>query len=117
MATDRPEPHDHGPLHQRLRRDAGRGAVDARRAHRVCRGREAVGPGRQGPAAALGLVGSQRRGEAMTTADAAVDVGLEFEFEFHATVKPPVAIGPGPYGMRMYFETIEGDVIGERVSG
>ena len=53
----------------------------------------------------------------MTTADAAVEVGLEFEFEFHATVKPPVAIGPGPYGMRMYFETIEGDVIGERVSG
>ena len=53
----------------------------------------------------------------MSTADATVGVGLEFEFEFDAVVKPPVAIGPGPYGARMYFETVEGTVTGERVSG
>lgn len=53
----------------------------------------------------------------MSTAESAVEIGLEFEFEFHAKVKPPVAIGPGPHGMRMYFETIDGDVFGERVSG
>ena len=50
----------------------------------------------------------------MSATDAA---GLELEFEFHAKVKPPVVVGPGPHGMRMYFETIDGDVVGERVSG
>ena len=53
----------------------------------------------------------------MSSTDAAVGVGLEFEFEFHAKVKPPLAIGPGPHGMRMFFETIEGEVVGERISG
>jgi Protein of unknown function (DUF3237) len=53
----------------------------------------------------------------MSTADAAVGVGLEFEFEYVARVKPPVAIGPGPHGMRMFFETLDGEVVGERISG
>ena len=51
----------------------------------------------------------------MSSADAAV--GIELEFEFHAKVEPPVAIGPGPHGMRMFFETVEGEVVGERISG
>jgi Protein of unknown function (DUF3237) len=53
----------------------------------------------------------------VSNTDAAVGIGLEFEFEFNARVKPPVAIGPGPHGIRMFFETVEGEVIGERISG
>ncbi|WP_319456478.1 MULTISPECIES: DUF3237 domain-containing protein [unclassified Mycobacterium] len=53
----------------------------------------------------------------MSSTDAAVGVGLELEFEFNAKVKAPVAIGPGPHGMRMFFETVEGELVGERVSG
>ena len=53
----------------------------------------------------------------ISAADAAMSVGLEFEFEFNAKVKRPVGIGPGPHGIKMFFETLEGEVVGERVSG
>jgi len=43
----------------------------------------------------------------------ATGIGLEYEFTYRAQLKPPVAIGPGPYGTRMFFEiaggTVEGD--------
>ena len=32
-------------------------------------------------------------------------------------LKPPVEIGAGPYGTRLYFEVTEGNVTGERISG
>jgi hypothetical protein len=53
----------------------------------------------------------------MTTADPVTGVELEFEFEFNAIVKPPVLVGNGPHGTRMFFETIDGTLTGERVSG
>ncbi|HWE55075.1 MAG TPA: DUF3237 domain-containing protein [Acidimicrobiales bacterium] len=37
---------------------------------------------------------------------------LVHEFDFYATLKPPVA-----FGARMFFEIVEGKVTGERVSG
>jgi hypothetical protein len=42
---------------------------------------------------------------------------LEHEFDFWASLKPPVVIGPGPFGMRMFFELIEGKASGPRISG
>jgi hypothetical protein len=42
---------------------------------------------------------------------------LEYEFEFHAMLKPPLEIGAGPYGTRLFFEATEGEVTGERLSG
>ena len=39
------------------------------------------------------------------------------EFSYSATLKPPLEVGPGPFGNRMYFEVIEGRVEGERVNG
>jgi hypothetical protein len=53
----------------------------------------------------------------MGTAETTLGIGLEFEFEYQARVKPPVAIGPGPHGVRMYFETVDGKLTGERISG
>jgi hypothetical protein len=39
------------------------------------------------------------------------------EFTYSATLKPPLEVGPGPFGNRMYFEIIEGRVEGERMKG
>jgi hypothetical protein len=39
------------------------------------------------------------------------------EFTYNATLKPPLEVGPGPFGNRMYFEVIEGRVEGERLKG
>jgi hypothetical protein len=44
-------------------------------------------------------------------------IGLAYEFEFHAGLKPPVEAGAGPYGTRVFFEVTGGEVTGERVSG
>ncbi len=44
-------------------------------------------------------------------------IGLEFEFSYRAELKAPIAIGPGPYGTRMFFEIVGGTVEGERISG
>jgi hypothetical protein len=41
---------------------------------------------------------------------------LAYEFEYYALLKP-MEIGPGPYGMRVFFEATAGEVTGERVSG
>ena len=53
----------------------------------------------------------------MGATESVTTLALDFEFEFHAMLKPPVEIGPGPYGTRLFFEAIEGEVTGERVSG
>ena len=42
---------------------------------------------------------------------------LVHEFTFNATLKPPLAIGPGPIGTRMYYEVTGGTVSGERLRG
>lgn len=42
---------------------------------------------------------------------------LVHEFTFRATLKPPVAIGAGPIGTRMYYELNGGDVVGDRLRG
>ena len=48
---------------------------------------------------------------------AATGMELQYEFEFHAMLKPPLEIGPGPLGTRVFFEATEGEVTGERLSG
>ena len=39
------------------------------------------------------------------------------EFTFTGTLKPPVPIGAGPIGTRMYYEASGGEIIGDRLSG
>ena len=39
------------------------------------------------------------------------------EFTFSAQLKPPVPIGAGPIGTRMYYDVADGKVIGERLRG
>jgi Protein of unknown function (DUF3237) len=42
---------------------------------------------------------------------------LVHEFTFTASLKEPVAVGPGPFGDRNFFEITDGKVTGERLSG
>lgn len=42
---------------------------------------------------------------------------LVHEFTINALLKQPLPIGPGPIGMRMYYEIIGGEVTGERLRG
>jgi hypothetical protein len=51
----------------------------------------------------------------MTTAVSPVQT--EHVFDFVAMLKPPVAIGPGPYGTRLFYEVREGSVDGPRLRG
>lgn len=44
-------------------------------------------------------------------------IGLTYEFEFWASLKPPVQVGEGPLGNRVFFEVTGGEVSGERISG
>ena len=44
-------------------------------------------------------------------------IGLVLEFEFTAELKPPVMVGPGPNGTRMFFEAVGGSVAGDRIEG
>ena len=39
------------------------------------------------------------------------------ECSFKATLKPPLPIGPGPIGTRMYYDITGGEVTGERLRG
>ena len=36
------------------------------------------------------------------------------EFTFNALLKPPLPIGPGPIGTRMYYEVTGGEMVGDR---
>jgi hypothetical protein len=40
-----------------------------------------------------------------------------FEFMLAGTLKPPVEIGAGPFGVRRYYEVIDGSVEGKRIKG
>jgi hypothetical protein len=42
---------------------------------------------------------------------------LVHEFTFRATLKPPLAIGAGPIGTRMYYELSGGEVVGDHLRG
>ncbi len=42
---------------------------------------------------------------------------LLHEMTYHAMLRPPLPIGPGPFGNRMFFEAISGRVEGERIQG
>jgi len=42
---------------------------------------------------------------------------LEYEFTYTATLRPPVAVGPGPYGLRMFYEISGGTAQGSRIRG
>jgi hypothetical protein len=42
---------------------------------------------------------------------------LEHEFTFSALLKPPLPIGAGPIGTRVYYEVASGEIRGERLRG
>jgi uncharacterized protein DUF3237 len=42
---------------------------------------------------------------------------LEYEFTYDATLREPVAVGPGPYGTRLVFEVTGGKFEGKRLRG
>ncbi|MBY0421584.1 MAG: DUF3237 domain-containing protein [Parvularculaceae bacterium] len=42
---------------------------------------------------------------------------LVHEMTFRAMLKPPLAIGAGPIGTRMYYELTGGEVVGDRLRG
>jgi hypothetical protein len=44
-------------------------------------------------------------------------VDLVQEMTYHALLRPPLPIGDGPFGTRMFFEAIEGKIEGPRISG
>jgi len=44
-------------------------------------------------------------------------MNLIHECTFNATLKPPLPIGAGPIGMRMYYEVTGGEVRGDRLRG
>jgi hypothetical protein len=39
------------------------------------------------------------------------------EFTFKATLKPPLPIGAGPIGTRMYYDVVSGEIVGDRLRG
>jgi hypothetical protein len=44
-------------------------------------------------------------------------MNLEYEFSHRATLKPALAVGPGPYGTRLFVEVTGGSVEGNRLKG
>ncbi len=42
---------------------------------------------------------------------------LVHEFTFTATLKPPLPIGSGPIGTRMFYEVVGGEISGDRLCG
>jgi hypothetical protein len=44
-------------------------------------------------------------------------MNLEYEFSYRASLKPALAVGPGPYGMRLFVEVVGGSVEGKRLKG
>ena len=53
----------------------------------------------------------------MSTPASAIGIELVYEFEIFARLKPPVEVGAAPYWTRVFFEVIDGEVTGERISG
>lgn len=44
-------------------------------------------------------------------------MNLVQEFTFTAMLRPPLPIGPGPIGTRMYYDVTGGEMIGDRLRG
>ena len=44
-------------------------------------------------------------------------MNLEYEFSYRATLKAPLAVGPGPYGTRLVVEVTGGTFEGKRLKG
>ena len=44
-------------------------------------------------------------------------MNLEYEFSYRASLKPALAVGPGPYGTRLVVEVIGGSFEGKRLKG
>jgi len=44
-------------------------------------------------------------------------MNLEYELTYNATIKDPVVVGAGPYGMRLVYEVTGGSFEGERLRG
>jgi hypothetical protein len=44
-------------------------------------------------------------------------MNLVHEFTFSATLDPPLPIGPGPIGIRMYYNVTGGEIAGDRLRG
>jgi hypothetical protein len=44
-------------------------------------------------------------------------MNLEYELTYQAMLKEPLAVGPGPYGMRLFFEVVGGHAEGPRLNG
>jgi hypothetical protein len=44
-------------------------------------------------------------------------VGLVYEATYRARLKPPLDFGAGPFGARLFFEVIDGEIEGERLRG
>ena len=44
-------------------------------------------------------------------------MNLDYEFTYHATLKAPVVVGPGPFGNRSFFEVSGGRCDGTRLRG
>lgn len=44
-------------------------------------------------------------------------MNLDYEFSYRAKLKAPLAVGPGPYGTRHFFEVSEGEFEGKRLKG
>ena len=44
-------------------------------------------------------------------------MNLVEEFQLRAKLKPPLPVGEGPLGTRLYFDVISGEITGERLRG
>ena len=44
-------------------------------------------------------------------------MNLVEEFQMRAKLKPPLPVGEGPLGTRLYFDVISGEITGERLRG
>ncbi len=44
-------------------------------------------------------------------------MNLEYELTFQVNLKPPIMMGPGPYGMRIFVEVVGGRAEGPRIKG
>jgi len=42
---------------------------------------------------------------------------LVHEMTYHAMLRPPIDLGKGPFGPRLFFDVIEGKVEGPRIRG
>ena len=46
-----------------------------------------------------------------------MSIELEHVFDYHVRLKPPVVVGQGAYGLRVFYEAVGGEVSGPRLNG